>query len=143
MNKADWITSAAAIVGIIGIGMGLWWADSAAAAVIALDVLKDGVRHVRKAMLELMDQRPTEIFSNAPLGLEETIADALKQEPDILDVEARLREEGHLVGGEIFVVFSAEQQHIARRARQLVDKAVDLDWRLYDLVVMPVEHIQR
>lgn len=143
MNKADWITSAAAIVGIIGIGMGLWWADSAAAAVIALDVLKDGVRHVRKAMLELMDQRPTEIFSNAPLGLEETIADALKQEPDILDVEARLREEGHLVGGEIFVVFSAEQQHIARRARQLVDKAVDLDWRLYDLVVMPVEYIQR
>lgn len=143
MNKADWITSAAAIAGVIGIGMGFWWADSVAAAVISLDVLKDGVRHVRKAMLELMDQRPTEIFSDAPLGLEKTIIDALMLEPDILDVEARLREEGHLVGGEIFVVFSAEQQHIARRARQIVDKAIDLDWRLYDLIVMPVENIQR
>lgn len=143
MNKADWMTSAAAIAGVIGIGLGFWWADSAAAAIIGLDVFKDGIRHVRKAMLELMDQRPTEVFSDAPLGLEKTIVDALLLEPDILDVEARLREEGHLVGGEIFVVFDPTQTEVARRAQHLVNKAVALDWRLYDLVVMPVENIQR
>lgn len=143
MNKADWFTSAAAIIGVLGIGMGLWWADSVAAAIISLDVLKDGVMQLRTAMRTLMDQRPTDIFTGEPLGLEQTIAEALRNEPDILDVEARLREEGHLVGGEIFVVFAPEQHQVARRAQQLVKQAAALDWRLYDLIVMPVEKIQR
>ena len=38
MNRADGLTGLAAIAGVIGIGMGLWWADSVAALVIALDV---------------------------------------------------------------------------------------------------------
>ncbi len=29
MQKADWMTGAAASVGIIGVGFGLWWADAA------------------------------------------------------------------------------------------------------------------
>lgn len=40
-----------AILGIIGIGLGFWWADAAAASIIALDVLKDGSTHVRKAIV--------------------------------------------------------------------------------------------
>jgi len=143
MNKADWMTSAAAIAGVLGIGMGLWWADSVAAAIIALDVLKDGVTHVRKAMFELMDQRPTETTSNQPLGLEKTIITALLREPDILDAETRLREEGHVIGGEIFVVLAPDQTEVARRAQEIIDLATELDWRLYDLIVMPVEKIQR
>ena len=143
MNKADLMTSAAAIIGILGIGLGFWWADAVAASIIALDVLKDGTTHVRKAMLELMDQRPTQVMSDKPLGLEKIISDALMHEPDIRDVEARLREEGHLVGGEIFIVFDPAQTDIARRAQQIIRKAVALDWRLYDLIVMPVEKIQR
>lgn len=143
MNKADWMTSAAAIIGILGIGLGFWWADAVAALVIALDVLKDGATHLRKAMLTLMDQRPTQITNDAPLGLEKTLTDVLMREPDILDVETRLREEGHLVGGEIFVVFDQSQQQIAQRAQQILHRATALDWRLYDLIVMPVEKIQR
>lgn len=143
MNKADWMTSAAAIIGVLGIGLGFWWADALAASVIAVDVIKDGTTHVRKAMLELMDQRPTEVMSDKPLDLEKTITDALMQEPDIHDVEARLREEGHLVGGELFIVFDPTQTEVARRAQQIIGKAAALDWRLYDLIVMPVEKIQR
>lgn len=143
MNKADWMTSAAAIIGILGIGLGFWWADAVAALIIALDVLKDGTTHMRKAMLELMDQRPTEIMNNNPLGLEQVIADALMREADILDVEARLREEGHLVGGEIFVVFDEPQNQRPDRCQQLIKTAVALDWRLYDLILMPVDRIQR
>lgn len=143
MNKADWMTSAAAIAGILGIGLGFWWADAVAASIIAIDVLKDGTTHVRKAMLELMDQRPTQIMNNKPLGLEKTIIDALMHEPDIHDVEARLREEGHLIGGELFIVFDPTQSNVARRAQQIIEKATALDWRLYDLIVMPVEKIQR
>ena len=132
-----------AILGIIGIGLGFWWADAAAASIIAPDVLKDGSTHVRKAMFQLMDQRPTEIMSNTPLGLETLISRRLMREPDVLDVEARLREEGHLVGGEIFVVFDPQQQQLARRAQELIAVATELDWRLYDLILMPVEKINR
>lgn len=143
MNKADWMTSAAAILGVIGIGMGFWWADSVAAAIISLDVLKDGVTHVRKAMFNLMDQRPTETVGNKPLGLEDKIADALLREPDILDASSRLREEGHIVGGEIFVVLAPDQSNVARRVQEIAELACTLDWRLYDLIVMPVEKIER
>ncbi len=143
MNKADWMTAAAAIVGILGIGLGFWWADSLAAAVISLDVLKDGVTHVRKAMFNLMDQRPTETIGNKPLGLEDLIAETLLREPDILDAASRLREEGHIVGGEIFVVLAPGQANVARRVQEIAEQARALDWRLYDLIVMPVEVIER
>lgn len=80
---------------------------------------------------------------NKPLGLEDKIADALLREPDILDASSRLREEGHLVGGEIFVVLAPDQANVARRVQEIAEQACTLDWRLYDLIVMPVEKIER
>ncbi len=55
MQKADWMTGVAAIVGILGVGFGLWWADSAAALVIAVDIVRDGFRAARAAAAELAD----------------------------------------------------------------------------------------
>lgn len=40
MNKDDWLTAGAAI---LGIGIGWWWADAVAAGFISLEVLVDGV----------------------------------------------------------------------------------------------------
>lgn len=31
MNRADWLTGLATAAGVVGIGMGWWWADAAAA----------------------------------------------------------------------------------------------------------------
>src|SRR5690606_32692628 len=42
MNKADWMTAAAAMVGVVGVGLGFWWADAAAAACISFSILRDG-----------------------------------------------------------------------------------------------------
>ncbi len=39
MNRADWMTAGAAILGIVGIGAGLWWADAVAAIFISLDIV--------------------------------------------------------------------------------------------------------
>lgn len=36
MSKADWMTSVATAVGVLGVGVGLWWADPAAATLVAL-----------------------------------------------------------------------------------------------------------
>ena len=61
MQKADWQTGLAGILGIVGIGFGLWWADSAAALFIAVSILKDGFDNIRTAAAELLDGTPREL----------------------------------------------------------------------------------
>lgn len=58
MQKADWQTGLAGIVGVLGVGLGFWWADAAAAAVISLSILHDGLRNMRVAAAELLDSVP-------------------------------------------------------------------------------------
>ncbi|MGE3277098.1 MAG: cation transporter [Vicinamibacterales bacterium] len=58
MQKADWSTAVAGIAGIIGVGLGFWWADSVAALLIAFDISRDGLRALRIATAELLDGAP-------------------------------------------------------------------------------------
>ena len=138
MNKADWMTGAAAILGILGLGLGLWWADAVAAGFISLDVLKDGGSNVKQAMAALMDQRPTEVESEAPLDLADRMREAVRRRPDVVDADVRLREEGHVVSGEVFVVLS-DGCDVTRTAAEIAEDASALDWRIYNVVVMPAE----
>lgn len=57
MAKADWTTTVASIVGVLGIGVGWWWLDGAAALFISAGIVWDGWRNARSAVLDLMDQR--------------------------------------------------------------------------------------
>ncbi|WP_366941721.1 cation transporter [uncultured Microbacterium sp.] len=57
MAKADWTTTVASIVGVLGIGIGWWWLDGAAALFISLGIVWDGVKNSRSAVLDLIDQR--------------------------------------------------------------------------------------
>lgn len=63
MNAADWKTGLAGIAGIVGIGMGWWWADAAAAGFIAVDILRDGLRAMRISVSELLDGAPRQLDS--------------------------------------------------------------------------------
>jgi cobalt-zinc-cadmium efflux system protein len=58
MQKADWQTGLAGIVGVTGIYFGYWWADSAAALFIAFSILKDGLGAMGTAAAELLDGAP-------------------------------------------------------------------------------------
>lgn len=58
MMAADWRTAVAGIAGIIGIWLGYWWADAAAAGLISLSILGDGVKNGRIAVAELLDGAP-------------------------------------------------------------------------------------
>ena len=42
MNRADWMAEAAAAAGVIGTGLGIWWADAAAAGLVSIDILRTG-----------------------------------------------------------------------------------------------------
>jgi divalent metal cation (Fe/Co/Zn/Cd) transporter len=138
MNRADWQTAAAAILGILGIGAGLWWADSVAALFISFSILRDGFSNVKDAVTDLMDEVPTKIEdSGEPVPLIDQISATIKQLDWVHDAQIRLREEGHVFFGEGFVIPKTNENltaNIEAAARQVQN----LDWRMNDFVIMPV-----
>lgn len=137
MNKADWLTAGAAIVGVLGIGMGLWWADGVAAAVISLDIFHDGITNLKASISDLMDSRPTTVDDSAIDPLPATVKTEVQKMKDVKDVRVRLREQGHIYFGEVFIVLS-EGAGTVERLREIRETIHRLDWRLHDIVVCPV-----
>ncbi len=140
MNKADWMTAVAGIAGIVGIGFGYWWADSVAACVIAVDVLNDGIRHVGRSLHDLMDQRPTATDRRTPSDIAEKIRRALDELEWVQKSDVRLRDEGTLVAGEAYVVMR-DTQHLYDRLNEGRKVVHDVDWRIHDVVVVPVAEL--
>src|SRR5690349_12297179 len=66
MNKANWQTGAAGLAGIVGLGLGWWWADSLAAAFISVGIISDGWRALRIATAELADGVPRALGTTGP-----------------------------------------------------------------------------
>lgn len=103
MNKADWMTGLAAAVGVVGIGFGLWWADSVAALFIAADVLHDGGRHTTAAIRDLMDEVPRTVDDEELDPLPSQVQALVDGLPWVQGSKVRLREEGRFVTGTIYV----------------------------------------
>ena len=137
MNKADWLTATAAIIGVVGIGVGWWWADGVAAAVISTDILHDGYVNLRAVISDLLDSRPTTVDDSAIEPLPARIRNDLLQRSWVKDAEVRLREEGHVFFGEAFIV-PADDRNLTSRIDDAVKELLRQDWRLQDLVIMPV-----
>ncbi len=103
MNKADWMTGVAAMAGIVGIGFGLWWADAAAALFIAVDVLRDGVRHTLAAVRDLMDEVPRSVDDREVDPLPGRVRAAVADLPWVAESRVRLREEGRFITGTVYL----------------------------------------
>lgn len=92
MQKADWHTGLAGIVGVTGIYFGYWWADGAAALFIAISILKDGLKAMGTAAAELLDGAPRELDGTAISGEAERLKRRL--ETRFPEGNVRLRESG-------------------------------------------------
>jgi divalent metal cation (Fe/Co/Zn/Cd) transporter len=99
MNKAGWLTASAAMVGIVGIGFGLWWADAVAAALISLDITHVGFSNLRRAVVDLMDQTPTTIDQDNVDPLRDKLTSMLQDLDWVREVEVRLRDGGKFTSG--------------------------------------------
>ena len=141
MNRADWLTAGAAALGVLGIGAGLWWADAVAAIIIALDIVRDGARTLRVAAANLMDSRPTKVDSMEPIDLPTRLRAALLEHRSVLDAHVRLREQGHVVGGDALVQLTPATTDVAATMAELTRLARELDWRLLDVVIGIAEPI--
>lgn len=140
MMKADWMAESAAAVGVIGLGFGVWWLDPIGAALVSLDILKDGIGNLRVAVTDLIDRRPKKTDQSDWEPLPQQVHDLLLGLDWVADAEVRMREEGHIFLGEAFVV-PVDTDGLIERLSKAADQARALDWRVHELVIMPVARL--
>jgi cobalt-zinc-cadmium efflux system protein len=131
MNKANWQTGAAGIVGIIGLGLGWWWADAVAAAFISIGIIADGWRALRIATAELVDGIPRALGSTGPD--EEAGQLVRKLEAQYPGADIRLRETGRYIHAEVRGVTPDPRQDL----EALWPGAPERSWRLAQLSFVP------
>jgi divalent metal cation (Fe/Co/Zn/Cd) transporter len=139
MNKADWMTAVAAIGGVLGIGMGWWWADAVAGAFISFDIMRDGWRQTKDAVTGLINRAPTSVHGDF-LPLPDKARAYLESLPWVDKAQVRLCEHGHLIFGEGFVVVRPGEHLSPDRLRAAAEGVEALDWRLQDISIAPLPH---
>lgn len=139
MNKADWMTAVGSIVGVTGIGLGLWWLDGAAALFIAGSILWDGLRNLRAAILDLMDERARTFDEREPHPVAEEVEARLDALEWTAETGCRVRDQGHVFHIEAFVVPtrmpSLDELEAAREA------CTRVDWKAADVVIVLVPRL--
>lgn len=141
MNKADWMTAVGTIVGVTGIGLGLWWADSAAALFIAGSILWDGVKNMRAAITDLMDTRATTFDDGKPHPVAGEVDEHLRGLDWVAEVGSRVRDQGHVFHVESFVVPRAGVMPSLEQLVTARDECIALDWKVQDIVLIPIDRL--
>jgi len=140
MSKADWTTNVGSIVGVAGIGVGLWWADSAAALLISMSIMWDGMKNTKAAVFDLMDERATTFDQKHAHPLIGEIDAHLRSLRWVADAGSRVRDEGHVFHIEAFVVPKRGKASVAQLEEAAAGCAA-LDWKVQDIVIVPVSRL--
>lgn len=135
MQRADWMTGLAGVAGLLGVGLGYWWADAVAAGIISFSILHDGIRSLGVATAELVDGTPRALGKNEIAEDAQELIKAL--EARYPGGRVRLRETGRYIHAQVSDV--------------VPDRRVDLDeiwpgepdrsWRLVQLSFVPPTRI--
>lgn len=142
MNRADWLTAGAAMLGVIGIRFGLWWADGAAALLIGFDIVRDGITTTRRAVADLMDSRPESVEGDRSEPVPTLVANKLRSLSWVDDVRVRMREEGHVFYGDALVVVN-DATNLVAKIEDATRTIQSLDWRIYDFVISPAANVEK
>jgi divalent metal cation (Fe/Co/Zn/Cd) transporter len=130
------MTAVGSIVGVSGIGLGLWWLDSVAALFIAGSILWDGLRNLRAAVTDLMDERATTYDNKKPHPVAQQIVDHLRGVGWVADAGIRMRDEGHVFHVEAFVVPRDGEVPTLDMLEATRQSCIDLDWKVQDIVLV-------
>ena len=139
-QKADYTTGFAAMVGIAGVGLGWWWADSVAAIIISLSIIKDGFSDLRNAVFDLMDRHPEHVDGN---GRDELIDDLRKHFANlswVKEVSLRFRECGQVYIGEAYVVPNDPKVEPSK-IEEALQELENFDWKIRDVTIMVVNEL--
>ncbi|MEW1936963.1 cation diffusion facilitator family transporter [Dietzia maris] len=141
MNRADWKTGLATIVGVLGISLGLWWADAVAALVVSASIVRDGWSNLRGAIEGLADARPTRFDGTDPHPLVYRIDELLAGVDWADDHGARVRDEGHVFHVEAFLVPARGREITVERLADVRRRLAELSWKIEDVVVTVVSEV--
>lgn len=141
MNKADWMTAAAAMAGVIGIGAGIWWADSVAAILIGADILHDGVKYTSAAIRDLLDARPRRYDEAGDHPVDEEVLRTVAEADWVIEAAVRMRDTGHVFNVNVLAV-PVDDADMVERCERLTQRILDLDWKLQDVLVTPVRDLR-
>ena len=139
-NRADWQMGTATIISIVAIGLGWWWADGLMSALLASSIVLDGYKNLRQAVFDLMSQAPKTVSRQEPDPIMPKLQHLLKGLDWVRDVKIRLREEGHILYGEAFVI-ARDTTNLLSNIQHATDQAYGLDWRLKDFVLAVVDEL--
>jgi cation diffusion facilitator family transporter len=140
MNRADWLAASAATVGVIGMAFGLFWLDALAAIFIGAEIVEEGIKHMRGVYLQLLGERPTSVDYRETLDLPDRLEEVARELDWVRDARARLREEGRYIFGEVFVE-PGDGGVPVDRLDEATRKLYEVDWRIRDVVVVPVRDL--
>ena len=141
MDKADWLTAAGTIVGVMGIGLGLWWADAAVAGLIGVSILWDGIKNTRAAITDLMDTRATTFDDGAPHPDGLQVAEHLETLDWVEAAGVRMRDQGQFFHVEAFVVPVDGRSPTLDQLVAAREACERLDWKLHDVQIIPVAEL--
>jgi cation diffusion facilitator family transporter len=134
-NSAEWMSEGAAIIGLTFVAFGAWWGDALAALFISFEIIRDGWISTRLVLADLMDESPTTLDDQSLESLPERLRRSAQGMEWVERAGVRLREHGHAVTGEVFIVprdRASALQHVEAAGRRLRS----MDWRLHDLLVV-------
>lgn len=140
LNKGDWLSGIAGIIGILGIAHGFWWTDSVAAAFISFEILKDGYSNLRNSVAQLMNKRPSDIDSHQEDPAIDQLQAALEQLDWVTKARVRLREDGDVLTGEAFIQ-PTDDHNLLQRLKQAREVAQSVDWRLHEISMVPLHSV--
>lgn len=138
MNKADWMTAVGSIVGVAGIGVGLWWADAAAAIFISGSILWDGVKNTRGSIADLMDARASTFDDDEHHPDIDKVHDYLHSLRWVTGVRTRTRDQGQFFHMEAFVTARRGRLPALAELARAQEEVRALDWKIHDVVIVPV-----
>jgi len=140
-HRNEWLSEGAGILGILLVAFGWWWADAAAAALISLEIVHEGTQNLRQVIGDLMDEAPSKLGSRELEDLPKRVEDAVRRLPWVQAARVRLREQGHVISGDVFVVPRPGTDLVGAIAADL-GGVRSVDWRLHELTMTPVASLE-
>jgi len=131
MQKADWMTGFAGIGGVLGVGLGYWWADALASGLISASIIKDGVSALRSSTAELIDGAPRKLEKDEVSEEVEALEAALQRR--FPGAKVRTRETGRYINAQVSRIEPVPDVDLA----DLWPGKPERSWRLAQLSFVP------
>ncbi|MFW5866615.1 MAG: cation diffusion facilitator family transporter [Armatimonadota bacterium] len=143
MQIASFSSGVAAIVGILGVGLGWWWADAVAAIFISFSILKDGFMNVRRAFNDALDQVPTNVRGDDVEPKVKDIEDCFASMEWIERASVRLRESGEAILVEATVIPKDGAALLGDEISSAREEVHNIHWCIQRVVIMPVDEFDQ